>query len=76
MHINEKAKKIIDEIIINSIDIAICKIFKLDATANIVKQIIPNIKSPIALVDIADVDTFRRIFLGVNRYLSKFPVLM
>ena len=38
--------------------------------------ITPYRKSPMALVDIADVATFRRVFLGVIKYLSKFPVLI
>ena len=38
--------------------------------ANIIKQPTPNNKSPKALVDILDVDTFKSIFFGVNKLLE------
>ena len=65
-----------DAIIINNIDTNNCTILNLDTTANIIKHITPYRKSPMALVDIAEVATFRRVFLGVIKYLSKFPVLI
>ena len=76
MHINENAKNIIEATNINIIEKIICKKVSLDTTANSPKQISPNTKSPIALVEIAEVDTFKSVFFGVNKNLSKFPVLI